>query len=461
MKFAKKADYRWNLVRVILLLIFCFLSSNAFSIDKKELPENTFNSKGNYLDSAINIGKHCQLPQFEDEEINIYQILDFALCSNVWNKNSLPISDIKISNSEISKSSPLSSEEKESAIIQQSNFVRNHELSTKNRDLTIGLLFDFYKNNLRKNIDYITLIKANKDYYLQKYVYDIIWLYCNFSFFHQDLEIKIESEKFYQTIYQITKRKYQRGQSSIKDLSKAKNSYFLSIVDRKNAEKSLAISEKSFLKILNIEKLPWQKNKKIQPPFVTMGKNWITNADGWILEDSWSQNRPELKILNTKIKLSYLEIKTIKASYLPDIFLYASSKYDKSRNLIDQKIDEIGLKISLFLPNKNIDDYNIQKSRREMKLANEKKQLLIDKFNHQKNQQYQDFKIIQNDINNDDRLLNRTLKNRNNALINYKKNHIVISKILDLEKQYQQTQRQNNILKYQQFTAWAFVFLGL
>ena len=97
----------------------------------------------------------------------------------------------------------------------------------------------------------------------------------------------------------------------------------------------------------------------------------------------------------------------------------------------------------------------------EIKLADEKKQLLINKFVNQANQQYQDFKIIQGDIEKSNQLLNQILKNRNNALNSYEKNRAPISKILELEKKYYQAQRQKNILEYQQFVAWAFVFLGL
>jgi outer membrane protein TolC len=449
----------------VLLLIFCFLPYKAFALElltkKTELLENTFNSRNNYLDSTINIRRNCQLPRFESKEIDIYQVIDFAVCRNIWHRSFPSTSETNSSSYEIGKLSPLLPEEKDTAIIQQGNFVRNNELPNNNRDLTIGLLFDFYKKNLRKNIDYILLLKANRDYYLQRFIYDVIRLYCDFSFLNQDLEIKIDAEKFYQTIYQVTKKKYDHGLSSLKDLTKAKNSYSSSIIDRKNTEKILAISEQNLLKILEAEKLPWPKNKKIQSPFITMDKNWLDSAGRWILDEKRSQNRPELKILTAKKKLSYLEIKTIKVSHLPNVFLYASSKYDKSRNLINQQINEIGLKISLFLPNKEIDNYNIQKSYHEIKLANEKRRLLISKFNLQIQQQYQDFKTIQNDIDENNKLLEQILKNRDNSLIKYKNNHTTTSKILSLEQKYYQTQRQNNILQYQQFTAWAFVFLGL
>ncbi len=447
----------------ILLLIFCFSILQAYALDQmleeKGLLKNLPDVKNNYLNFAINLGQNCYLAEFLDDEINVFQVINFALCNRLKAPASILDAKTNIDISELSSLSP--AVKNEVNIIQQSNFIRNRELPSDNGNLTIGLLFDFYKKKAKKDTDNLSLTKIGNDYQLQKFVYDVIWFYCSMSFFKQDLEARIESEKFYQTIYQIANKKYGSKSSNLNDLLAARNDYYLSVMATENSRNDLVISRNNFLRILNLTELPWQENKKLPPPSIPKNFYQPDNSNSQPSIRQSLEDRPELKILTAKKRLTCLEIKTDELSNLPNIFLYAATKYDKNKHLIDQEIGEVGLKISFFLPDKAIDNYNIEKSRQEVKLNDRQKQLLTDKLALEADQQYQNFKITEEALISSEHLLDLALRNKNNNFNNYNHGRAAISKILDSEKKYYQAQRQRNILQYQKFMIWAFLFLGL
>lgn len=425
-----------KLIKILSLICYFFaFNAVALAIDNKS--QNSEWLKNDRLDYDLMRGSNCQSQDSLGLEVNVYELINFTLCRSPWLKM-MPWSSGLISADAGFKLSTSNTAEARSNIIQQSNFVRNHELPFNNKELTLGLLFDFYKKAAAKNIDRLLLKNTTNDYQRQKFIYNLIWLYSNFSFFNQDLQEKIIDEDFYYSIFQIA----QKNQTSSKELLAAKNSYLLSVADRKEAEKSLEASKKELLKILNLRELPWSENAKIEPSYLNY------NIDRF-LKCRLLKDRSKLEILELRQKIAYFEIASNQISKLPNVFIYASTKYDKTKNLIDQKVNEIGLKISFLLPNKDIENRVVLNATKEINLIRKQKQQIIDKS--KSDPILPTMEIIENTINKNSSMLKITAKNRNNLLNRYKKGLVNIYQALEFENKYEQLKRQRNILQYQKF----------
>lgn len=459
---------RQKLCKQLLILLLLINTSPAFAefdplSTDKNLPKKHYKF---YQEKEQNnedlINKSCEIANIYNQQIDILQAINFALCNNPQTRISWLNIKQKAALYGISKSAYLPNVDLGISRSKGNMDSAGIETSTTTNNKTISfdwLLFDFGKREYAVKRDYFALIQSAQQHndVLQKFIYQTIESYSNLFSSKETVEAAKRSEESNKIAFEVAQKKFKLGLVPKADVFRAETNYSQATLNRQRAQNAAANYLGQFLQILN---LPQGSQINIsEPSFIKDDE--LLKQDVQSLITHALQNRPDLKAIIAQERAAKADRMNAKLDNLPTISLYGSKNYQNTRNQASQESDSVGLRLtfpffsgfSKFYSSKRYDlSYKTSKEER-IKIQN---QIALDVW-----QAYQDFKTSYETQITAQKLLKSATESKNVALGMYKVGRGTIIEVTSSEASYAEAENEMIAAKYSKFNSQAALLLAI